>query len=84
MAWQDTTLTIAVLALNYALIPQVVKAHKEKKPLVSIQTALITTIGMATISLTYLTLDLIFASIMNFTAAILWAATLTQSIIYKE
>jgi len=84
MTWQDTTLTITVFALSYALLPQIIKAFKEKKPLVSIQTAIITSLGMMTIGATYLTLNLIFSSIMNFTAGILWTIILIQSLIYKN
>ena len=84
MAWQDITITLTVLALNYALIPQIIKSNKEKKSLISIQTATITTLGMGIISIIYLTLNLIFSCIINFTATILWATILIQSIIYKN
>ncbi|HDL02338.1 MAG TPA: hypothetical protein ENH20_00720 [Candidatus Pacearchaeota archaeon] len=84
MTWQDTTITIAVIALSYALIPQIIKNYKAKKPLVSIQTAIITFIASITISITYLTLDLTLSSIMNFIVALLWAIILAQSIIYKN
>jgi uncharacterized protein with PQ loop repeat len=84
MVWQDTALTIAVLFLNYALIPQIIKTHKTKKALISIQTATITAIGMATISITYLSLNLFYGAAMNAIAAILWAVLLIQSITYKK
>ena len=31
MTWQDTTITIAVLALSYALIPQIILSYKQTK-----------------------------------------------------
>ncbi|MFH0808238.1 MAG: hypothetical protein V1888_01330 [archaeon] len=39
---------------------------------------------MMTIGATYLTLNLTFSSIMNFTAGTLWTIILIQSIIYKN
>ncbi len=84
MAWQDNTIAIAVLFLNYALLPQIAKTYKEKKSLISIQTAAITVLGMATLSITYFTLALFYSTAMNAIATTLWLTLLIQSIIYKK
>jgi len=84
MAWQDTAITISIFALSYALIPQILMAHKQKKSLMSIQTATITTLGMIALATSYLTLGLTISSIMAAISAILWAILLVQSKIYKN
>jgi len=84
MTWQDTAITLSILALNYALIPQIILAHKQKKSLISLQTATITTTGMASLAITYATLNLNLSSTMAFMSTILWAILLIQSKIYKN
>ena len=84
MTWQDTAITISIFALSYALIPQIILAHKQKKSLISMQTATITTIGMTALAATYFTLNLIFSSIMAALSSILWATLLIQSKKYKK
>jgi len=84
MAWQDIVITISIFALSYALIPQIILAQKQKKSLISLQTATITTFGMFTLAITYLTLGLTLSSIMAFISAILWIIILTQNIIYSD
>jgi hypothetical protein len=84
MAWQDTAITISIFALSYALIPQILLAHKRKKSLISLQAAAITIIGMISLAVTYLTLNFALSSIMAFVSATLWAILLVQSKIYKK
>ena len=84
MTWQDTAITITIFALSYALIPQIFLSHKQKKSLISIQTAIITTIGMTSLAIIYTTLNLTLSATMAFLSAILWATLLTQSKIYKR
>ena len=84
MIWQDLVITIAVLLMSYALIPQVIRGFKTKKALISIQTAAITSIALYSISFVYFTLNLYFASGMNLLTGILWTILLIQSIIYSR
>jgi uncharacterized membrane protein len=81
--WQDLVITISTLLLGYALIPQVVHGFKKRKGTVTIQTSLITTLGLYTIAICLLTLNLQFSAIMNFITGTLWAVLLIQRIAYK-
>ncbi len=83
MAWQDIIIGFAIVALGYALVPQVYKGFKDKRKMMHIQTTTITTIGMYTLAITYLTLDLIFSSIVTFITGTLWLLLFIQTIIYK-
>ncbi len=83
MAWQDITITIIMIAFSYALIPQIIKGFKKRKSLLSLQTALITSIGMFILTITYYTLNLTFSAIMAFITGTLWTTLLIQSKIYN-
>ena len=72
------------ILLNYALIPQVVKGFKDRKPHIAIQTGTITTIALAIITIMYFSLNLILSGIMVSISTMLWAILLIQSIIYKS
>jgi hypothetical protein len=84
MVWQDVIITICIIAFSYALIPQIILGFKKKKKLIAFQTALITSIGMFILSITYITLGLPFSAIMGLITAMLWAILLIQGIIYKS
>jgi len=81
--WQDLVITISTLLLGYALIPQVVDGFKKRKGTVTIQTSLITALGLYTIAICLFTLGLYFSFIMNLFTGTLWAVLLIQKIIYK-
>ena len=83
MVWQDIILLIGNILLGYALIPQVIKGFKEKKPHIAIQTGTITTIALLIITIIYFSLNLILSGIMVSISTILWAILLIQSIVYK-
>jgi len=83
MAWQDITITIIMIAFSYALIPQIIKGFKKRKSLLPLQTALITSIGMFILTITYYTLNLTFSAIMTFITGTLWTTLLIQSKIYN-
>jgi len=83
MVWQDIIITFTVFVLSYALIPQIYQGFKEKKGLINLQTSIITTLGVYTLSIIYLTLNLYFSSTMMFISGILWTTLLVQKIIYK-
>ncbi|MCK5149643.1 hypothetical protein KAJ87_01845 [Candidatus Pacearchaeota archaeon] len=81
--WQDIIITILAFCFSYALIPQVYHGFKEKKGTIHLQTSIITTIGVFTLSVTYITLGLFFSAIMMFINAVLWTTLLIQKIKYK-
>jgi hypothetical protein len=82
--WQDILLTIATIFLTYALIPQVIKGFKTRKTTITIQTSLITFIGMYIVCFVYYTLNLYFSTIIAFTTGTLWLILFVQSIKYKK
>ncbi len=84
MVWQDIVLTIALIGLSYAVIPQIIKIHREKKSLISIQMSIITIICVMAITIVYINLGFIFSAIINIISIILWEIVLIQSIIYKK
>jgi hypothetical protein len=84
MVWQDIAISIICVLFSYALVPQVIKGFREKKPNIAKQTGIINFLGMTIISGIYLTLNLYFSSIISVTTAILWLMLLIQSIKYKS
>jgi len=81
--WQDTVITISVILFAYALIPQVIQGFKKKKQEITLQTSLITLIGMLAITITYFSLNLIFSTLTGAIAVILWTIIAMQKIFYK-
>ena len=84
MAWQDIVITIVIIFFSYALVPQIIKGFKEKRKLIVFQTTLITSVGLFIISITYLTMNLFFSTIMAFITGTLWTILFIQGIIYKN
>ncbi len=84
MTWQDILITIATIAISYALIPQVYKGFKDKKKYITKQTSFLTGISLYAISFTYFSLKLIFSGIITTISAILWTIIFIQSVIYKK
>jgi uncharacterized protein with PQ loop repeat len=82
--WQDIVLMIVSILLSYALIPQVIKGFKSKRRLISIETSIITFLGLYVASYIYLTLNLYFTTIVTFITGTLWLILFIQSIIYKK
>jgi len=83
MVWQDTAITIIIVAFSYALLPQVIKGFKEKRGLISLQTSIITGTGMYILSGIYLTLGLYFSATIGVITGALWTTLFIQKIIYK-
>jgi len=83
MVWQDYAITVIIILLSYALIPQIIKGFKEKKELVNLQTSLITSIGLYGLAIANLTLKLYLSATIVEITAILWTTLLIQRILYK-
>jgi len=83
MIWQDLVITISVILFSYALLPQIYQGFKNKKGHINLQTSAITMLGMYAIAITYLTLNLVFSSVMCFITGTMWLILLTQKVIYK-
>ena len=83
MAWQDLVISIASMIFIYALIPQIYISHKNKKKNINFQTAFLTTIGLFTTAIAFLTLKLYFSSITSFISGTCWYVLTIQSIVYR-
>ena len=83
MVWQDIIITITVIALSYALLPQIHQGFKQKKGLINLQTSIITALGTYVLTFVYTTLKLYFSAFVIFITAILWTILFAQKIIYK-
>lgn len=84
MVWQDIVITLCLIAFSYALIPQVYQGFKQRKGFINIQTSLITSIGMYTLTFVYFTLNLNFSTIIAFVTGTLWLILFIQGVIYKH
>ncbi|HLA22977.1 MAG TPA: hypothetical protein VJZ93_00385 [Candidatus Nanoarchaeia archaeon] len=84
MVWQDFVITICIVAFSYALIPQIIDGFRKKKSSINVQTSLITALGMCTLSIVYLSLNLIFSATIVFINALIWTTFLFQKMIYKS
>ena len=79
---QDYIMSMASVLMSYALVPQVVWGFRHRDGGGPVQTALLTTIGLATMSVCGFTLGLYWsAGVWTITTA-LWACVLWQRIRY--
>ena len=83
MIWQDYIVTIIMIALSYALLPQIIQGFKQKRSEINIQTSIINVIGLYTLASIYITLGLFFSSSITFITATCWLILFIQKIIYK-
>jgi len=83
MVWQDYIITIATILFGYALLPQVYHNFKIKKTTITVQTSTITFLGLYTLSIMFLTLNLYFSAAANLITGTLWAVLLMQKLIYR-
>jgi hypothetical protein len=84
MVWQDITITICILFFSCALIPQIYQGFRKKEGSITLQTSLITFVGMYVLSFTYLTLKLYFSTIVGIITGTLWLTLFIQGIIYEK
>jgi len=81
--WQDYVIMIVSFFFVYALVPQIIFGFKKKKPLISYQTSTLNILGMSTLGIIYMTLNLPLSSILSFLTAALWLTLLIQRIVYR-
>ncbi|MBI2146950.1 hypothetical protein HYU19_00555 [Candidatus Woesearchaeota archaeon] len=84
MIWQDIVIATAQVLFGYSLIYQVYQGFKHKKGFLSFQTSLLTTIGLAAMTVAYLTLHLYLSSVLSGFIGILWLLLMIQAILYKS
>jgi len=80
MSWQDVVLSIVVIGFSYALIPQVIKGFKVKRGLITLQTGLITAIGLYICVIVNISLKLYVTGALNFCTATCWLLLAIQRI----
>ena len=84
MIWQDIIIAIANILFGYSLAYQIYVGFKEKKGFLSLQTSLLTAIGLYALAFAYLTLGLIISMIIAAFNATMWLLLLIQRLIYKK
>ena len=84
MVWQDLVITIALILFSGSLIPQVYDGFKKRKGYITLKTSVSTFIGLCAIIVVYLSLGLVFSSIMTMFAAVMWLLLLIQRVMYGE
>jgi len=81
--WQDITIFIANIVFVYALVPQVWKGFKGKKPFIAFQTGILNTLGLCAVMIAFFSLGLLFSGIITTFTTLLWLILFIQSIVYK-
>jgi hypothetical protein len=84
MVWQDIVIALANILFGYSLLWQVYYGFKKKKGLLSLQTSLLTTIGLYAISVAYFSLNLYVSTIIGIFNGTMWLLLFIQGIIYKK
>jgi hypothetical protein len=74
MQWQDIVLTTGIIVMNIALIPSILG---DEKPQLS--TSLTTASILGIFAIVYLTLGLLFTTIVSVISCLLWATLAYQS-----
>ena len=84
MIWQDVVLLIVSMFFAYALIPQIIMNYKIKIVNISWTFVFTSTVGLAVMGSTLLTLGLVMTPIINFISTFLWTIVLIQKIKYGK
>ena len=84
MVWQDILIAVANVIFGYSLAYQVYKGFKEKKGFLTVQTSLLTFISLYALSIAYLTLNLVFSTIICTFNGTMWALLFIQRLAYKK
>ena len=82
--WQDITIAVISIILNFALIAQIAYGFKEKRKTVAFSTSLITFIGIYIGAVIYFTLNLYFVAISSVIGGTFWLILFIQSVKYKK
>jgi len=82
MIWQDIVIFICTVFFGYALIPQIYYNYKNKGGSVTIQTSLITSIGMYILAICFFTLQMYLTMAIEIIMGSLWLTLFIQKIKY--
>jgi len=83
MIWQDLVITICVLVFNFSLIPQIFQGFRQKKGVLNPWTCIPITVASYVLAVTYLTMNLIFSTIIGLVNGTLWFLLLMQRFYYR-
>ncbi|MBR9706614.1 hypothetical protein GOV14_06270 [Candidatus Pacearchaeota archaeon] len=84
MVIQDLVITVANLIFTYALIIQVFHGFRTQKISITIQTSVLTSIGLYATGIAFLTLGLTYSGLVCSFNGIMWTTFLIQKIVYKN
>jgi len=84
MVWQDIVVALANVLFGYSLIWQVYLGFRDKKGALSIQTSLLTAIGLFALAISFFSLNLILSTIIAVFNGTMWLFLLVQRLIYKK
>ena len=84
MVWQDIVVAIANILFGYSLAYQVYKGFRERKGFLTLQTSLLTTIGLYAMSFAFFTLNLFVSTIVSTFNGTMWLLLFIQGLIYKK
>ena len=80
--WQDYVMMATSAAFSYALVPQVIDGFRQKRGVMTVQTAGITGVGLLILSACGLTLGLWLSSVVWSITGALWLLLLWQRVHY--
>jgi hypothetical protein len=84
MVWQDIVIAIANVLFGYSLIYQAFRGFREKKGFLTLQTSILTSIGLYALTFVYFTLKFYISTAIAFFSAILWTLLFVQGLIYRK
>ena len=84
MIWQDMVIAIASVLFGYSLTYQVYGGFRERKGFLTLQTSLLTTIGLYALTFAFFTLNLLFSTIVSAFNGTMWLLLFIQGLIYKK
>ncbi|MBX4195999.1 hypothetical protein KW805_00215 [Candidatus Pacearchaeota archaeon] len=82
MIWQDMVIFACTVLFGYALIPQIYDGFRKKKGSVTLQTSLITALGMYVLAVCYLTLSFYLSFAIDIVLGSLWFILFLQRLYY--
>ena len=82
MLWQDMVIFICTVLFGYALIPQIYYNYKSKSGSVTIQTSIITSIGMYVLAVCFFTLHMYLTMAIEIVIGSLWFTFFIQKLKY--
>ena len=84
MIWQDMVIAIASVLFGYSLTYQVYGGFRERKGFLTLQTSLLTTIGLYALTFAFFTLNLFVSTIVSTFNGTMWLLLFIRGLIYKK